>query len=280
MTSRIQSQKGFSLLMLLLIMVALAGLVSFATKSRQRQMIKIDAYRISDGLSRICASADVWASRNWNNLNPGQVRQLTSADLAGIPPLSPQVLSSLYGVSWQVQISKKGTAGSYVGDVQVISNGFRYPDGKPNLQLASMVASRIGNNAAVDADGTGFVGLSGNSRISNPTNQAGAVLFRCGDANTSTAEISLRGSRGLTSNWNVGGQSIQGLPIQDSGVTQINQQAANGTHCTTLGEVRLDALQHLYHCGPGNVWIPSAKTVSQTLQQDVYETISLPGDGG
>lgn len=266
-----KSQRGSAILLLMMLMCVASLAMLHITKERKQRDAKLEAMAWSNALKQVCAAADTYATRNWSVVSVQPTTTLTTADLAGVPPLTGDVAATLAGVAVTSSISMSpvgcdAMAGLCRPDVHVWTGALPGTDAKRQA-LGNAIVKRVGELAsiALPENPSLFVARNHSRTDPNPSNIAGAVLLRCGEANNLSSDSGVRGNATMSGMLSAGSNNLTS-PELGAGVAQIN--LAPGAACTEQNSFALDGTGRYMYCD-GATWQSAAKPVIEQRTQHV-----------
>ena len=266
-------QKGYALLIVMLLMVIAAMVELAISKEQTKRNANLKAIAWSRALQQVCSAADTYTTRKWETLSSATATPIPITSLVGIPPLTNDTLATLEGVTLHASITMLPAGCSLANfnckaDVRVWTGKLPGAD-SDSLALGSAIVRRIGDLAGISlaTNPAVFVSRKGSRTDANPTGIAGAVLLRCGEVNAPTPETTLRGNEAMSGQLNAGGNDVS-FPNAGTTVTQITETA--GAACSDVNRFAMDGSGRYMYCN-GSSWQPTAKQVTVEVTEDVFE---------
>lgn len=257
---------------MVLLMIAAITLRIYRSEQTDRDQ-SLQGVAWANALQQVCDAADTYATRNWPAVSAQPTTTLPMAPLVGIPPLTMDIATTLDGatVTATVIMSPAGcsaAADTCRADVRVYT-GALPGTAAQRYALANNIVRRVGDLASQSLPENPAVLVNRKSQRTdpNPSNVAGAVMLRCGEANVGTTDTGLRGNRQMTNALNSGDHNLTFNDV-DTSTMQINVSA--GTTCSQQNQVALGTTGRFMYCN-GATWQSAAMPITQTKTTHTFQ---------
>lgn len=272
------NKENGSAVLFLLIFIAVMSIYAIHTRKFNKDTdSEILARQYSDNIQQICSAAETKSTREWAAILASGGADWSIDDLRGTPPLPNDFTAALNGAtaSAKVLLSPSGcVSSSCLADIRVSTTSL-LKNGIADMALVGRVTKRLGKNAYVSTPDNPaiFQGQTASLQESNSTGVAGAILYKCGEANTQNNTLSMKGNTKLEGAWGVGGHDITGISQAQASQIELGNTAAAAGACTEQNAVELGPDGLIYRCDGSN-WVSASKQTTNTVSEDVYQTVN------
>lgn len=272
----LNSKESGSAILFLLIFIAVMSIYAVHTRKINKETeSEILARQFSDNLQQICSAAETKSTREWASILTTGGAEWSIDDLRGTPPLPNDFIASLNGASASAKIllSPSGCISSAcLADIRITTTSL-LKNGLGDMALVGRITKRLGKNAYVSTpeNPAVFQGQTASLQETNSTGTAGSILFKCGEANSQNNTLSMKGNTKLEGAWGVGGHDITGISQAQANKIELGNTASGA--CTEQNAVELGPDGLIYRCD-GNQWISASKQTTNTVTEDVYQTVN------